>query len=341
MKENTMKNLLLASVFSLAATFGATAQTVAPGPKAINTGGQAGAYHSTFCPPLPPVLSNAYFQGYSCTPSAGTVENISRVMAQPTNIGFAQLDVFAREAAARPQEFERLAVVRSDIACEGLWMITKNPDLDFGRILGLSRRVQFVLPAKASGSTASFDYLRSIDPEGLGRVPDSNITHLATATDVIRRIADSTQGEVGFFVQFADPRNANIKLMVESGVRVIPVISREILRARVGEQSVYQAQSFSLSGGGFLGIGGRAVSATTACTPVAIFTGAPAAFQDRNGQDDAREMIQRLQSIPGANLMPQDNAIQSILRGATRLSQAAVDQAVAGVDAARKAVENR
>ena len=335
-----MKNLLLATVFALATVTGAQAQ-VQPGPKAINTGGAQGAYHSTFCPPLPGVLSNAYFQGYTCTPSAGTIENIQRVLAQPSSIGFAQLDVFAREAAARPQEFARLSVVRADIACEGLWMISKNPDLDFGRILGLARRIQFVLPAPASGSTASFNYLRSIDPEGLGRVPDTNITHMATATDVINRIAASTNGEVGFFVQFADPRNANIRLMVENNLRIVPVISREILRARVGDQTVYNAQTFTLSGGNLFGIGGRAVTATTACTPVALFTGAPGAFADRNGQDDAREMIQRLQQVNRTNMMPQDSAIQNILRSATRLSQSAVDQAVAGVESARRAVENR
>ena len=336
-----MKRLLLASVFALATATGALAQGVTPGPKAINTGGPQGAYHGTFCPPLPPVLANAYFQGYACTPSAGTVENIQRVLAQPANIGFAQLDVFAREAAARPAEFERLTVIRSDIACEGLWMVTRNPDLDFGRVLGLARRIQFVLPAQASGSTASFNYLRSIDPDGLGRVPDANITHVRDATEVINRIANSTSGEVGFFVQFADPRNTNIQLMVQNNLRIIPVISREILRARVGEQAVYQPQTFQLSQGGAFGIGGRAVTATTACTPVALFTGSTAAFSDRNGQDDAREMIQRLQQVNRAAMMPQDNAIQAILRNATRLSQAAVDQTVAGVEAARRAVENR
>jgi hypothetical protein len=340
MKGMNMKRILLATVFALAAVTGVQAQ-VNPGPKAINTGGPAGAYHSTFCPPLPPVLANAYFQGYTCTPSAGTIENIQRVLAQPTNIGFAQLDVFAREAAARPAEFERLSVIRTDIACEGLFLVTRNPDLDFGRVLGLARRIQFVLPAQGSGAAASFNYLRSIDPEGLGRVPDANITHVRDATEVIRRIAASTQGEVGFFVQFADPRNQNIRLMVENNLRIIPVISREILRARVGDQAVYNAQTFTLTEGRAFGIGGRAVTATTACTPVALFTGAPAAFADRNGQDDAREMIQRLQQVNRNSMLPQDNTIQAILRNATRLSQTAVDQAVAGVEAARRAVENR
>lgn len=336
-----MKKLLLSGVFAMATISGALAQNATVGPRAINTGGAAGAYHGTFCPPLPGVLANAYFQGYQCTPSAGTVQNIQRVLAQPTNIGFAQLDVFAREAAQRPADFDRLAVIRTDIACEGLWMVTRNPDLDFGRVLGLARRIQFVLPAQASGSTASFNYLRSIDPEGLGRVPDSNITYMRDATEVINRIANSTSGEVGFFVQFADPRNANIRLMVEKNLRVIPVISREILRARVGEQNVYNAQTFTLSDGRLFGIGGRAVTATTACTPVALFTGAPSAFQDRNGQDDAREMIQRLQQVGRDSMLPQDSVMQRVLRSATQLSQSAVEQAVAGVESARRAVENR
>jgi hypothetical protein len=335
-----MKNLLLATVFGLAAVTGAQAQTQ-PGAKAINTGGAAGAYHTTFCPPIPGVLSNAYFQGYTCTTSAGTVQNIDRVLAQPTNLGFVQFDVFAREAARRPADFERLAVIRTDVACETLFMITRNPDLDFGRVLGLSRRIQFVLPAAASGSTATFNYLRSLDADGLGRVPDTNITHVADATAVINRIANSTQGEVGFFVQFADYRNANIRLMAESGVRVIPVISREILRARVGDNPVYQAQTVQLTQGGMFGLGGRAQTVTSACTQVALITGSPAAFADRNGQDDARELVERVRQVPREALLPQDNAVAAILRGATRLSQAALDQAVAGVDAAKRAVENR
>lgn len=335
-----MRRVLLACTILMSATFSAQAQDrIAP--KAINTGGPAGAYHSTFCPPIPGVLANAYFQGYTCTPSAGTVQNIQRVLQQPTNIGFAQLDVFAREASQRPTEFERLSLIRTDIACEGLWMVTKNPDIDFGRVLGLSRRIQWVLPPQGSGSTASFNYLRSIDPDGLGRVPDTNITYMNDATSVLNRIADSTNGEVGFFVQFADPRNANIKLIAERGLRVIPVISREILRANVNGTQVYQAQTFQLTQGGMFGIGGRAQTATTACTPVAVFTGSPAAFPERNGQDDARELISRVQAVPRNSLMPQDNAMQAILNSATRLSQSAVDNAIAGVEAARRSVENR
>jgi hypothetical protein len=336
-----MKRFLLSSIFAVV-SFSAVAQSSnQPSPTAINTGGPSGAYHSTFCPPLPRVLSNAYFQGYNCTPSAGTIQNIERVLAQPSNIGFAQLDVFARESLTRPQDFQRLSIIRADIACEGLWMVTRNNDLDFGQILGLARRIKFVLPAQGSGSTASFNYLRSIDPEGLGRISDSNVTHLQDATAVIRHIANSTQGEVGFFVQFADPRNANIRLIVENNLRVIPVISREILRAKVNDQSVYQVQSFNLSHGGFFGIGGRAQTVTTACTPVAIFTGSPSNFTDRNSQEDARDLVERIRQVPHENILPQDSTLASIIRNATRLSQSAIDQAIDGVERARQAVEQR
>jgi hypothetical protein len=128
---------------------------------------------------------------------------------------------------------------------------------------------------------------------------------------------------------------------VEKNLRVIPVISREILRARVGDQAVYQAHTVTLSQGGAFGIGGRAVTATTSCTPVALITGTPAAFTDRNAQDDARDLITRLQQVNRNQLLPQDTTMQAILRGATALSQQAVDQAIAGVESARRAVENR
>jgi hypothetical protein len=312
------------------------AQTQVVSPKAINTGGPNGSYHKDFCPPLVPVLANAYFQGYQCTNSGGTIANIGRVLAQPTNIGFAQFDVLAREMLTKPELSEKITVVRSDIACEGLWMITKNPDLDFGRILGLARRMRFILPATDSGSTASFNYLRQIDPEGLGRAADANITHLADATKVIEYIAASTQGEVGFFVQFADPRNANIKRLMDkkNGIRILPVLSREIIRAKVGDTAVYQAASFTMEEGGVFG---SPTQITTACTQVALITGHPSNFADRNGQDDAKDMIQRLGSVGRDAFMPADNWMAGLLRGTRWLKDAALEGALAAVDTAKQA----
>jgi len=132
-----------------------------PGARSINTGGEKGAYHTLFCPPLPDALSNAYFQAYKCTPSRGTLENIERVLKEPTSIGFVQLDMFASEAIKRSEEFKKLTIIRSDIACEGLWMVTKNPDLNnYGHVLGLARRIPFILPPPESGSAATLRFCR-------------------------------------------------------------------------------------------------------------------------------------------------------------------------------------
>lgn len=331
----------LLPVLALLALAGpATAQT-APSAKAINTGGPQGAYHSLFCPPVPQALQGAYFQGYTCTPSRGTVENIARVLATPSQIGFAQLDVYAREAAARPEEFRRLSVIRQDLACEGLWMVTRNEQLNnYGDVLGLARRIPFILPPDGSGSSASFAFLAQNDPEGLGRVPPGNVRRVADATAVINAVADSTDGAVGFFVQFADPQNANIRLMVEKNLRIIPVVSREVLRSRVGEQTVYEVQTFTLAGGGLFA---RPRELTTACTPVAIFTGTPEALTGKGGvtPEDQQELIAKVRAIPTARLLPQEDRVARLISGARRLSGQALEQMTSAADAAKRAAERQ
>lgn len=337
--HRTPQALLLAAGLALAGP--AAAQ--APSAKAINTGGPQGAYHTLFCPPIPTALAGAYFQGYACTPSRGTVENIQRVLATPSQLGFAQLDVYAREAAARPAEFARLTLIRQDLACEGLWMVTRNDQLTgYGEVLGLARRIPFIVPAEGSGSAASFEFLMQNDPEGLGRALPRNIRRVADATAVINTVAESSDGAVGFFVQFADPQNANIRLMAEKGLRVIPVVSREILRTKVNDQPVYEVQTFTLGGGGVFS---RPRELTTACTPVAIFTGTPDAMPAASNkavtQDDQREMIARVRSIPAQRLLPQESRVAQLITSARRLGANAAEQMAAAAEAAKRAVERQ
>ncbi len=278
-----MRGLLLISASIAAVVFatGAAAQSN----KAIMTGGAKGAYHTQFCPPVPKALEKAFFSGYQCVASGGTGDNIKGVVETPSRVGFVQLDVFARQAAADPALGSAVTVVRSDIACEGLWMVTKNDRLQsYGDVLGYARRIDFLLPPKSSGSTASFEFLQSLDPQGLGRA--TSIKHLDSATDVIKAAAASNS--VGFFVQFADPENANIKLLSELGLHAIPVVSREIIRAKVGDNDLYSVQSFDLTAGGIFT---KSTTATTACTPVAIITGTPAASPQG---DDQRDLVTRL-----------------------------------------------
>jgi hypothetical protein len=307
--------------------------------QSINTGGEKGAYHTEFCPPLPAALSNEYFQSYKCTPSKGTLENIDRVLKNPTSLGFVQLDIYANEASKRPEEFKKLTVVRSDIACEGLWMVTKNPALNnYGHVLALSRRIPFVLPAQASGSAATFAFLQANDRDGLGRVPEANIRYAADATAVLNEAAYSTAGAVGFFVQFADPENANIKLIVEKGLTVIPVASRQILHLMLNDRKIYQLQTFTLRLGGLFV---RATEATTVCTPVGIITGTPEAFGNERDKDDQRDLIETVREVPAERLLPQESRVAQLIRDTKKASERVIEEMSALVERTRKAIEER
>ncbi len=328
-----MKRMFLVSTALLALTATAQAQ------KSILTGGEKGAYNSTFCPPLPAVLGSSMFQGYRCTPTGGTLDNIAGVLSKPSNVGFVQLDVFAREVANRPELAKQVAVIRQDIACEGLWMVTKNDKLkNYGDVLGYARRTTFVIGGEKSGSAASFDYLRKIDPDGLGRAGNDRypIKYVADTTTMLNTIASGNDtSSVGFFVQFADPENANIKLMVEKGLTVIPVVSREIANAKVGDQGLYNVQSFSLKAAGIWASGDERV---TACTPVAVITGSPEAQKDANARDDQADLIKAIRDVPSSALLPQDSRLANLMRNIKKVSNVAVDEMIAAADKAKKAV---
>jgi hypothetical protein len=297
----------------------------------IWTGGKDGAYNSTFCPPLPNALADKDFPNYRCATSGGTLDNIQKVLTKPTDLGFVQLDVYAREQQDHPEYKDKLTIIRKDIACEGLWMVTKRQVQNFGDILG-GRKTPFVLPPEVSGSAASFKFVQSIDPDGLARA--KNIRYVDSAKAVIETVAASQDRAVGFFVQWADPRNDNIKLMQERELNVVPVYSREILGAKIDGQDLYSVQSYSLTEGGWVA---SAKQATTACTPVAIITGNPAAQKDRDAVDDQKLMIKTMQDIPSDKLLPKDSRLASLMKSVRSITASSMSDALAAVDAAKKA----
>jgi hypothetical protein len=222
-------------------------------------------------------------------------------------------------------------------------MITKNTALTgFGDVLGQIRRIPFLIPGQNSGSAASFAFLQTNDPEGLGRVPASNVRYVADTTALINAIADSTDGAIGFFIQFPDPDNANIRLMAEKNLRIIPVVSREILRTRVNDAPVYEVQTFTLSGSGVFS---RSRELTTACTPIALFTGTPEAVAARPAggvtPDDQRDMITRVRALPLTAFHPQESRLRRLMSGARRLSGQAVEEMSRAAESTRRAVESR
>jgi hypothetical protein len=303
----------------------------------IYAGSPGGAYFDTFCPPIPNALDTQYFSGYTCQQSKGTLDNIKAVQAKPSSLGFVQKDVFALQSQTNPDLLKQLVVVRSDIACEGLWMVTKNPRLkSFGDVLGYASRIPFVLPPQASGSTSSFKYLQTIDPEGLGAVLPENIKYVDSAKAVIETVANSPGNPVGFFVQFADPENPNIKLMQEKGLTILPVVSRQITAAKVGNDDLYQVQSFNLTAGGLFRSGDTKV---TACTPVAIITGNPEAAQNAGQKKNQAALVKVMQDIPSSSLLPQEPRLAKLISGIKRVSSSTLDEMLAAADKAREAAQ--
>jgi hypothetical protein len=307
--------------------------------KRINTASDNGAYQTQFCPRLLAAVTNVLFRGYWCATSSGTVENIDRALRFPTNIGLAQLDTLADEAIKRTEELKKIVVIRTD-ACEGLWMVTRNPGLkSYENVRENASRIRFILP-EDSGSAASFAFLQANDHDRLGRVADVKKHYVDGTTAVLNEVARSNDEAVGFFVQFAEAENANFKLITETDLTIIPVISKEILEILQWDgQPVYQQRTFKTKpGGAFDVLDFFARQVTTACTPLAIITGKPDASGSGDDQVNQRDLIKKIGEV-SKNLLPQQSRAAAIIMHLSQLARQAIEEAGALVERIRRTIE--
>ncbi len=134
----------------------------------IHTAEEGGTYHSRFCPVLAEQLAHSEF-AYSCEASAGTAENIRKVLTSPADIGYGQLDIFAR-LLQDADDAESLVTIRSDDVRQCLFAVTKRRDLQsFGDLSARAPELHFYLPPRESNSNGTFALLQQIDPDGLGK----------------------------------------------------------------------------------------------------------------------------------------------------------------------------
>lgn len=284
----------------------------------INTGDASGAYHSTFCPRLEGELKKARFP-HACKTSQGTAENIKRVLADPRQVGFGQLDILALEgvlAGSAPP----VTVMRREDARECLFAVTRNKDIQtYGHLAANAAKLRFILPPDGSGSAGTFKFLRSIDTEGLGRA--TQVTHAKDTDEAIRQAlaADDT---VTLFVQFPDPDNARFKLVNEQGGHFVPVIDRAILRPQIGNEKVYFAQETQVANADWIKAG---VKVVTACTPMTIFTGTPERITDAKALQDQKDLIATVRAIKGETLMPPEGVFARFWRRTMELSGATTE----------------
>jgi hypothetical protein len=322
---------VLAGLMAAAFASGASAQTQQG--RAIYTASAAGAYHSWFCPPIPVAMGKAGFGGYVCTPSGGTPDNISSVLADPCTLGFAQLDVLARWALDNNEAAKKLVVIRT-LASERLWLVARSKNMAtvrFGQIVGQARRLQFAVAD--GGSRASFDFLQKIDPDGLGRA--RNIHRFENTTATIESVAPG-YADVGFFVKFLEPSNRNIRLMHERKLHAVPVVNRELIAAKVADTPVYKVQSFNL--GEWSSVTGSG-QLTTTCTPAVIITGAPESIDNPRDAIDQQALLSSIKAAPENAFLPRDGRLARLISGSKSVPSSALKEMLSAYDVARKRAE--
>jgi len=295
----------------------------------INTGGETGAYHATFCPPLAEALHKNKFD-FTCTASDGSLENIQRAAGDPTQIGFSQLDAFSlqSEDLGAPNLFTR---VRSDIARECVFMVTRNRGItNFGEVASVAQQLRFVLPPAKSGSVATFRVLQRIDPQGLGMA--RNITYASTVDDAINEALKSDD-TFTLFVQFPDPNNERFKLIAKQGGNIVPVIDRAILRQEADGEKIYFADETEITPAKWTKSAAKIV---TSCTPMLLFTGASDRIADASARKDQDDLVRTIRALPLADLRPKESVLAALWRRGAALSAQGVEKLLALSDKARE-----
>jgi hypothetical protein len=314
-------NIALAAAFAALATPAGASQ--------INTGASSGAYQASFCPVLSRELKLAQLD-YGCTPSAGTRENMERVLASPRQLGYGQLDVFALESRQLKAE-AALTVVRQDDVRECVFAVTRNKDIsNYGELAANAGKLRFILPPARSGSAGTFEFLRSIDVDGLGKA--KAVTNAQSTEDAIRE-ALSADDTVSLFVQFADPDSEHFALVGKLGGHIVPVIDRTILRQEAGGKKIYFAQETQVENAQWVKSGRKVV---TACTPLVVFTGAPNRVQGEQARKDHEDMIRTVTALKSGALLPEESLFQRLVKRTKEISAASAEKLMDATEDARE-----
>ena len=318
------KRCLAAVIFVLAA--GAADQSFA---SRIHTGDETGTFHARFCPELVSILGQSEL-AYTCQASTETSANVREVMASPSDLAYAQLDIFARELE-RLDGAGAIIPIRKDDARQCLFAVTKRRELQsFGELSALAPELKFHLPPEDSNSSGTFRILQEIDPAGLGRA--AAVQHEASAEDAIRA-ALASENAVAFFVEFPNPNDTRFTLVRELGGHFVPIIDREILRHHIGGEKVYFAQETQVSNAEWLKSARKAV---TACTPMVLFTGAPEKITEPKARQDHEDMIATVRALRTEMLLPQESTFARILARTKELSASSAEKLMQASERAKE-----
>lgn len=317
------------AILSFIVVAGVQTQVVSAGATQINTGGETGAYHASFCPALAGQLKLAQFD-YRCVPSAGTRENMDRVAADARQLGFGQLDVFALESRQMKAD-NALTIVRQDDVRECVFAATRNKQIsNWGELSVSAGNLRFILPPATSGSSGTFRFLRTIDADGLGRA--KAVTHADSTEEAIRQ-ALSADDTASLFVEFPDPESKRFELVRKLGGHFVPVIDRTILRQEIGGTKIYYPQETETEAAGWAQSARKLV---TACTPLVVFTGPIDRVLGETARKDHADLIRTITAMKRDLLLPEESFLDRALKRTKELSAVSTERALELTDQARE-----
>jgi TRAP-type uncharacterized transport system substrate-binding protein len=317
---------VLRPTLAIVAVVGAVAAAQA---NQINTGDANGAYHGTFCPAVEQQLGRAKFD-HKCTPSTGTLDNMKRVAADPRQLGYGQLDVFALEAPALGAA-KTFTQVRVDDVRECVFAVTRNREVtNWGEVAANAAKLRFIVGPKESGAAGTLRFLQKLDADGVAK---ARSTVNASDSDEAIDLALSADDTIALIVQFPDPDNARFKKIQDGGGHIVPVIDRTILRQQLDGQKVYFAQETQVANAKWLKGGQKVI---TACTPLVLFTGAADKVTGDKPRQDQKDMIATLQALKTDVLMPQENMLTKLWKKTRELSGSSVEKMIVLSEQARE-----
>jgi TRAP-type uncharacterized transport system substrate-binding protein len=325
----------LIRISALAAMLVAAGVTLAGTASAQNiyTGGKAGAYFGTLCPGLLEGLRN---EGYTpaCVESAGSLDNIQRLLADPTGIAMVQTDAFANWAAANPDAAKKIVAIRSDLASEGVYFVSKNVQ-EFPDMVRLITRIKIVLPPKTSGAAQTWENLKQVLPRVFAKVDSSQVTYADNAAKAVDT-ALANDNTIALFVQLPDPDNEIFKTIIKKKGNFIPLAASAILAQKIGDQQVYTLETRPVTKAGMIA---NAVEVTTVATPIMLITQATENVPEGgNARVNHEDLIKIVKGMPKEKLLPKSGATVSLFNRAftasrdvaTRLTEKA-EQAINGI----------
>ena len=303
---------------------GASAQT-------IYTGGKTGAYFGVLCPALVDGLRTEGFTP-KCQETTGTLDNINKLLADPTGIAFVQGDAYANWAQANPDQAKKLVTIRDDLASEGVYFVSKN-QTQFADVVRLITRIKLVLPPQTSGAAQTFENLKKVLPQVFGKVDASQITYAESAAKAVD-LALANDNTLALFVQLPDPANELFKTIVEKKGHFITLVARALLSQKVGGENVYTLETRPVTAAGLIK---SSVEVTTIATPITIIAQSTDNIPDQgNARVNHDDLIKIIKSTPKEKLLPKSGPTASLFNRAFTATKETATSLVDKTEAAIK-----